>query len=116
MKATNINYSIKVPEGAEPQTGTVSMNFPETAEEAIQVWGEEVVLKKCLAQVTIDARRLCYEAENEEQAQEMVNSFTPGIGRERSSSGVSQKALIGLMKELLAKGKTKEEIMAMLQS
>jgi len=109
MKATNINYSIKVPEGAEPQSGTVSMNFPESVEEATQTWGEEVVLKKCLAQVTIDARRLCYEAESEEQAQEMVNNFTPGVGRERMTSGVSQKALLQLLK-----GRSKEEIAALI--
>lgn len=110
MKATNINYSIKVPEGEEAQTGTVSMNFPESVDEAIQMWGEEVMLKKCLAQVTIDARRLCYEAEGEEQAQEMVNNFTPGVGRERATSGISQKALMGLLR-----GKSKEEIAALIK-
>ena len=110
MKATNINYSIKVAEGQEPQSGTVSMNFPESVEEAVQMWGEEVVLKKCLSQVTIDARRLCYEAEGEEQAQEMVNNFTPGVGRERTSSGFSKKALLELLK-----GRPKEEVEAFIK-
>ena len=109
MKAVNIDYSIKsTVEGEEAQSYKVSINFPESVEEAVQQWGEELVLNKCLAQVKIDARRLCYEAENEERAQEMVNSFTPGVGKERTSSGISKKALYALLK-----GKSKEEIVAL---
>ncbi len=110
MKAVNIDYSIKSEvAGEESQSFQVSINFPETVAEAVQMWGETLVLNKCLAQVKIDARRLCYEAENEEQAQEMVNNFTPGVGKERTSSGISMKALVSLLK-----GRNKEEIEALL--
>lgn len=99
-KETQINYSKKNEETGEEFNGTVTMNFPENLDEAVKMWGENVILGKALAQITIDARRLCYTAESPEQAQTMVSEWTPGVNRVRSASGVSKKAMLALLSEM----------------
>lgn len=77
----------------------VSMNFPEDLDEMAQMWGGDTAYDKAKAQVVIDARRLCYEASTVEEAQEMVNQFTPGVSR-RATGGTSNKALMAQLSEL----------------
>jgi len=99
MKPITISYSKKDEEGAE-YSGSVTMNFPEDVDEMASVYGGEVVFQKAKAQIVIDARRLCYEAETPEKAQELVDSFVPGVSRVRTISGMSKKAFLDLFSKL----------------
>lgn len=101
-----ISYTKKNEDGSE-YNGQVTMNFPETLEEMSSMWGEEVAFQKAKAQIVIDARRFCYAADSPEQAQEMVSAWVPGVSRTRTTSGVSKKALLELLK-----GMSKEDIAA----
>lgn len=104
-----INYTKKEEDGNE-FNGQVTINFPTDIHELIQMWGEDVAYQKAKAQIVIDARRLCYIAESPEMAQEMVNSWTPGVSRTRTTSGVSKKALLEMLGKM-----TKEEQLALIQ-
>lgn len=115
MKTININYAKKIvdengkpvmvvdTEGKEVQevyNGIVSMNAPEDFDELGQMWGKEVGFQKAMATIIIDARRLCYEANTPEEAQNMVNAFTPGVSRTRATGGMSKKAIMETLKDL----------------
>lgn len=97
MKQMSINYSKKREDGTE-FAGQVTMNCPENLNELSSMWGAEVGYQKAMAQITIDARRLCYEADTPEEAQELVNNFTPGVSRSRSTGGFSKKAMLEAIK------------------
>lgn len=108
-KALNVKYSgtrpIKGEDGKptgekEQVQGEVIWNAPETLDEAIQQWGEGVVLSKALASIVIDIQRICRTASDANDAQELVDAFSPSISRERSTIGTSQKALIEALKAM----------------
>lgn len=114
MKSIIINYSKPVldekgkpvmvevdgKEVEETVKYSVSMNAPEDFDELGQMWGKGVGFQKAMATIIIDARRLCYEAETPEEAQAMVNAFTPGVSRTRATGGMSKKAIMETLKDL----------------
>ena len=108
MKPELISYVKKNEDGSE-FAGQVTMNFPETIEEMIATWGDNVAYQKAKAQIVIDARRFCYTAETPEAAQEIINSWVPGATRSRMTSGVSKKALLELLKDM-----SKDDIAALI--
>jgi hypothetical protein len=97
-KAYIINYEKKIEGQDEPYKGSVTMNGPTDVDEACQMYGGETVLQKAMAQIVIDARRICYNAETPEEAQELVSKWTPGVSRQRTG-GVSKKAAAELLSE-----------------
>ena len=99
MKTIAITYA-KKDESGEEFTNSVTMNFPEDFDELGDVWGKEVGYQKAKAQIVIDARRLCYEADTPEKAQELVDNFVPGVSRTRTTSGLSKKAFMDLFSKL----------------
>lgn len=98
MKEQVISYT-KKDESGEEQGYSVTMQVPEDIHEMINVWGENVAYHKAMAQIIIDARRRCYDADTVEAAQEAVNNWTPGVIT-RTTGGVSKKALMELLGEL----------------
>jgi len=92
--------------------GEVTYNFPETLEEAVQMWGEEVVLNKCVATVRIDVGKVAKACETPDQSQAAADSFVPGVSR-RGTGSISQAALVSGFKNLSAEDQKK--ILAMLQ-
>lgn len=81
------------------QEGTVSYNMPEILEEAVQLWGEEVVLSNLLASIRIKIQGIARSAENTEEAQSFVNSYNPSVQRERVG-GASKKAIFEALKAM----------------
>ena len=57
------------------------------------MWGEEVVLSKAIAAVKIDAQRIARASETPDKAQEALNLWTPGVAKERESTGASLESL-----------------------
>lgn len=111
MKPVEINYQKKDAEGNVLWSGTVSWNAPENADEFMQVYGPELLFEKAMDQLIIDARRLCYAAEGDnEKAQEAVNAWTPGVARKRTASGFSKKALGDALSKL-----SKDDLLALFQ-
>ncbi len=108
-KEVTINYSKKDKETQEEISGAVTFPMPETVDEAVQMWGEEVCLGKLSQSVVINVQSVARAAENTEAAQESVNKFTPGVTRTRASGGFSQKAMLEAMK-----GLPKEELAAIM--
>lgn len=85
---------------AEKFAGEVVFNMPDSVEEAVQMWGAEVVLNKAQQAVIIDIQRIARSAEGDiEKAQENVNKFVPGVTR-RDTGGPSMKALMEALKAL----------------
>lgn len=99
-KSEEISFGTKDEEtGKIIKIGTVTLQVPETLDEAKQMWGEEVALSKCIQAVIIDAQRIARAAEDPDKAQDALNSWTPGIARERAG-GMSTSALAKKLKEL----------------
>lgn len=98
MIEETISYSKH--EGEEEVSGQVVMKMPETLQEAVQMWGEDVVLSKCLQSVRIDAQRIARSASSPEEAQEAINNWTPGVARKTSRGGASISALLKQLKTL----------------
>lgn len=108
-----INYSVK--EGESEISGQVTMKMPETVEEAVRMWGEDVVLAKCLQAVRVDAQRICRAAGSAEEAQKAIDNWTPGVPRRvAGAGGTSLSALIKQLKSLPPDKKA--EVEAMLKS
>jgi hypothetical protein len=85
---------------AEKFSGTISYNMPETVDEAIQMWGEAVVLNKAQASVIIDLQRIARSADGDSnKAQELADAFKPGVTR-RGEGGDSNKSLIAKISKL----------------
>lgn len=102
-KAEEISYSgkNKKEDGTEYEfSGQVTFSMPETVEEAVTMWGEDVCLSKILASVTIDVQRVCRAAEEAEKAQEAVSKYVPGVSRRGSGGGSSVTAIAKKLKEL----------------
>ena len=98
-KAEEISFGKKNEDGTIEDIGTVTLNVPETLDEAKQMWGEDVVLSKCIASVIIDAQRIARAAESSEKAQEAIAAWTPGIAKTRGG-GMSQAAIAKKLKGL----------------
>lgn len=109
MKELTLHYTKGV--GTDQEfVGTVVMNIPEDIHEMINLWGEKVPYEKALAKIMDEARRLCRTADSEEEAQELMNNWSPTTGIQRRSSGISKKAILSFFE-----GKSKEEIVKMLK-
>jgi hypothetical protein len=100
-----VKYEKTLEDGTK-EDGRVTMMVPESFDETKQMWGEDVGMSKMIAKVKIDAQNICRNAENPEQAQELINIWVPGVTRERES-GTSKKAIIELIK---GANLTKEEL------
>lgn len=98
-KSMEINYTKRDEQTGESISGTAVMNMPETIEEAVQMWGEDVCLSKLLSAVVINAQAICRAADSPEAAQEAINSFVPGVSRQRAG-GPSQKAIVNAIKNI----------------
>jgi len=109
MGLIEISYTKKLEDGTE-LPGAVSYNMPEGTDAKIQTWGEDVVNSKVEAAVIIDIQRICRAAESPEAAQLMMDSYVPGISRQRGKSGYSKSALIEALK-----GLPKEKIQELLE-
>ena len=104
------NGNIKVAHvEASSYSGTVLYNMPETVEEALQMFGEQVVLTKFVQSVTIDVQSICRRYKTQEEAQEAVNGYVPGIAKR--SAGPSMKQV----KEVMSK-MSKEELQKLIES
>ena len=100
-----IKYEKTLEDGSKEE-GQVTMMVPEGFDETNQMWGEEVGMSKMIAKVKIDAQNICRNADNAEKAQELINSWVPGVTREREG-GTSKKAIVELIK---GANLTKEEL------
>ena len=98
-KEMELSYGKKNEAGEVVDIGTVVLKVPETLDEARSMWGEEVVLSKAVASVVIDAQRIARSADTPDKAQEHLNSWAPGVSRERAS-GMSMTALAKKFKAL----------------
>ena len=114
MKQITLKYSVDT--GAKDDEGSkifkeesVVINGPENFTEAGQMYGEDIFYAKGMAQIIIDARRLCYKAENPIKAQELVNKWTPGVSLARAT-GMTKKEIGELLHDL-----SEDEIMAMVE-
>ena len=91
-------------------SATVTVEFPETVEEAISVWGEEVVyslLRQEAAKRLQSSIRVQLAQDKDPAAiQEALASWKPGVGRPKASK--VEKAL------KLTSGMTDEELRALL--
>jgi len=81
-------------------SGIVTIRVPESLQEALAAWGEDVVLQKAIATVVRDAQRIARAASSPEAAQETLNKWVPGITRASEGGGVSLKAIMKKLKEL----------------
>lgn len=100
MKEITINYTINTGKEDE-QHNSVTLNAPEDFNELGEVWGKGVGYDKAMAQIIIDGRRICVSAESTEEAQEFMNTWTPGSkGMKKSKSGMSKKALLAALMEM----------------
>ena len=114
MKQIPLKYSIDT--GAVDAEGkkvfkeeSVNINVPETFTEAGQVYGEDVFYAKGMAQIIIDARRLCYKAKDSAEAQETVNKWTPGISLARAT-GMTKKEIGEMLGDM-----SEDEILEMVE-
>lgn len=98
-KDIEVNYQRTDPETGEKIPGTVTMTVPETVEEAVQMWGEDVVLQHAIASVKIAAQRICRSCDNAEEAQQAINNWTPGVPRAKEG-GPSIRAITAKLREL----------------
>jgi len=76
----------------------VNMMVPEGFDEAGQIYGKEIFYAKGMAQIIIDARRLCYKAKTEAEAQEFVNKWMPGLSTAKST-GLTKKEIAELTQD-----------------
>ena len=101
-KAETYNFSKRAKDDAEAFSGQFTMEIPETIEEAIEMWGADVVLSKATQSIIIDgqgiARRVA-EQGDAEKVQTTINAWTPGVAANRSS-GTSNAALMRQLKAL----------------
>ena len=99
MKTEELSYSGK--DGENEFSGTVTVQEPETVQEAIQAYGEDVCLSKIIQAVTIDRQRVCrtFKGDNE-KAQIGMDQFKPGVSRPRTGGGSSLSAVQKMLKEL----------------
>ena len=112
MKEIILKYSGKTDQVVNKETGAVESEsvafsgevvalLPTLVEEAKEKYGEEVTLSKIIQAVKIDMQRICRAFEgDDEKAQAAINSFIPGVSRERSSDGTSVSAASKAIKEL----------------
>ena len=106
-KDLELSYGTKDKETGEiVEAGQINLRVPETLDEARSMWGEEVALSKAISAVKVDAQRIARSAENADKAQEAINSWVPGVAKERESTGASlenfAKKLSKMPKEKLA--------------
>ena len=89
----------KTVDGTKENIGTVNFNMPESVEEAVKMWGEDVVLSNVNASVTVAVQAVARKFDDVEKAQEAVSKYTPGIKASRGG-GVSKSALAKLLGEM----------------
>lgn len=111
MKVERLKYSINTGEKDEEGNAiftkhSVDFNIPEDYNELSQIWGEKVGYDKAMATIVIDARRICYKAKDNAEAQDLMNKWIPGVSVGRS--GVTKKELLDLLGDM-----SEEEIMAL---
>jgi len=111
MKIEKLNYSIKTGEKDEEGNDiftkhSVDFNIPVDLDEMSQVWGANVAYEKAMATIIIDARRLCYKAKDNAEAQDLVSKWIPGVSTGRS--GMTKKELVDLLGDM-----SEEEITAL---
>jgi len=95
---------------------TVNLTIPEDIDEAGQIYGKETFYNKGMAQIKIDARRLCYEAESPEQAQQFMNSFSPGVSLGRQTASRKKELLSLLDEQGITSPEDIEEMVKMLKA
>lgn len=98
--AQTVNYSGKDKETGQEYSGSFTLQVPESVDEGIQMWGEDVILSKAVSAVQIDAQRIARPFQDDsEGAQNAINEWTPGVSRTRAG-GPSKKAIVDAMKKL----------------
>jgi len=107
MKPREIHYKKTDKDTGEVIEGSVTFNEPESVEEAISMWGEDVCLSNLMASVVISVQRIARAADSPEAAQEAVSKFVPGVSRR--TGGPTKSALL---KEL--KGINESELAALI--
>ena len=93
MKEVLVGFTKNLEDGTSI-SGQVSYNAPESDEEAKSSWGGDVLLGKAMKEIVRNIQSICRSAGSEEEAQQLVSSWVPGLIRERQTSGVSKKALL----------------------
>lgn len=88
---------------AHSYDGTIVYNFPETVDEAIQMFGEKPTLSALNDAIKIKVQALCRRHLTQEEAQEAANGYVPGVSAR--GTGPSQKQV----KEVLSK-MSKEDV------
>jgi hypothetical protein len=83
--------------------GTVVYNFPESTEEAVQMFGEKPTLSAFCDALKIKVQALCRRHETQDEAQEAANGYVPGVSAR--GTGPTNKQV----KEVLSK-MTKEQV------
>lgn len=99
MKEIQVGYTKNLEDG-QSVSGQVTYMYPESVEEALQAWGNDVLLSKAEREIVRNIQSICRAAETVEKAQELVSEWLPGIARERQTSGVSKKAILAATKGL----------------
>ncbi len=92
-----------VTQEASSYDGTVLYNFPESLEEAGQMFGEAPALSALNDAIKIKVQALCRRHLTQEEAQESANSYIPGVSSR--GTGPTQKQV----KQVLSK-MSKEDI------
>jgi hypothetical protein len=107
MKAETISYKANLKEEKDDEgnvtaealsyDGTVVYNMPETIEEAVQMFGDAPALSAMLDMVKIKVQAICRRHRTQEEAQEAVSGYVPGVTTR--GTGPTQKQV----KEVLSK-------------
>lgn len=99
----------EVTQEATSYDGTIVYNFPESMDEAVQMFGERPSLSALNDAVRIKVQALCRRHLTQEEAQEAANGYVPGVSVR--GTGATQKQV----KEVLSK-MPKEELEKLLAS
>lgn len=103
-KLISFNVGKKNEDGQKVSIGEFTITGPETLEEAVDMWGKEVVLSNAIQSVVISAQgvaRRTAKDEDAEKVQEVLDKYVPGVSAIRSG-GPSKAALGNALKEKMA--------------
>lgn len=120
----NFKAEMSEPEdGSEPveltpafsYSGSVTYNFAENADDAVQMFGEVPATDLINRSVKIDVQNLCRRYRTAEEAQEAANGFMPGV--KRVSTAKSKDVTATEISKALSSGAiTKADLEALLAS
>ncbi len=97
MKTATISFGKKDKETGEEFNFTITKALPESMDEALQVYGEDVTFNLFIRKIKQDLQNACRSSEDNDAAQKVADEYTPGVAKQRQPSELKQ--LMALMKE-----------------